>query len=309
VKRLDAPRAVGAGAALVIAVNAFVLGASWWNRSGEPRARLDLTERELAMPLSRDRDDTGLVLTLALADRPPAEVARTALFARHPVPPLSQAWLDAAKLRGLGFDLGALEAAARDPLRSGEGEARSVRRALVVLEYDGDAWREWLAAREAEVAKLREDAAHAVKDRATLAEAEALLAIDRTSRSRLMPVDAGVDPDALRGRYPDRGRYAVVPALVVARASVTEGGVATSSGFIDRLAVERVTVPRRWLATLEPFIPKASETDLDRRLREDAAASRWPPVAPPRYRATVLYGRGLDPWLADVAPVAHPPSP
>lgn len=301
-KRLEAPVAVLSGAALVLLASVAVLGGAWWNRAGEPESRLEVSERELPLPLWRDTDDTGLVLTLALADRPPAAVARTAWSRRYTLPPFEHAWLDAAKLGELGFDLGAIEAAPRNEHSNGDAALAPTRSAFVVLEYEGASWHAWLAKREGEVAALREKVEGGLEDRGKLSDAEALLAIDRTSRSRLMPVDAGLDPSALRARYPDRSRCAVVPAFVGVRARIAEGSTARFRGTIERLAVERITVPTDLLPPLDPFVPQATADEVERRAREDAAASRWPAPAVPRYQATLAYGRRLDPWLVDIAP-------
>lgn len=303
-KRFDAPLAVGLGAAIVLATNVFILGAAWWNRSGEPESRLVVTERELEMPLWRDKDETGLILALTLADRPPAAVFRTTRFRNDRVPPFELPWFDSAKLAALGFDLRAMESAARNERPEDDLAGVPARRAFVVLEYDGDAWRAWLASREAAVAETRDRVERGVEDRGKLSDAEALLALDRASRSRLVPVDAGLDASALRTKYADRSRYAVVPGFIGARATVPEGGTAAIRGTIERVAVERISVPRQLLPQLVPFVPQGTENDVNRRAREDAAAARWPAPAAPRYRATVAYGRGLDPWLVDVAPVS-----
>ncbi len=301
-KHLDAPRAVAFGAALVLAVNAWVLRAAAWNRSGEPDARLVLTERELAMPLERDPEDTGLVLSVVVADRAPERVERLARVGDRRLPPLRHPWLDAGKLRELGFDPSALEARAREDGEHPAGTARETRAAFVALEYDGEAWRAWLRGREEEVAALRAAVERGEAERGTLTDAEALLSLDRTERSRLMPVDAGLDAGALRSRHADRGRYAVVPAYVEARASRNAQGAVELLGRVDRLAVGGLAVPRRWIAVLAPFLPKPVTDDHRRLLREEAAAKRWPQAVPPRYRATVCWGRALDPWLAEITP-------
>jgi hypothetical protein len=301
-RRFDAPLAVLLGAAVVLAANLAVLGTAGWNRSGDPESRLELTERELALPLWRDRDDSGLVLTLVLGDRPPAAVARAAWFRNERLVPFEHGWLNAAKLGELGFDLRAIEAAARNAPPGGGEVLASPRSAFLVLEYDGDVWRSWLAARQAAVAALRGQVELGLEDRGKLSAAEALLAIDSTSRSRLMPVDAALDPVPLRARYPDRSRHAVVPGFIAVRASVAEGSTVAFRGTIERVAVDGITVPRRLLPLLEPLVPTGTESEVDRLAREDAAASRWPEPSPPRYRATVAYGRHLDPWLVDVAP-------
>jgi hypothetical protein len=294
-KRFDAPRAAALGALVVLAVNGYVLGVARWNRSGEPTSRIRLTERELAMPLGREKDDSGLFLTLALADRPPAPVARARWLTNRKPPPYRHAWLDEAKLGALGFDLERLRAEARDSSSTHDRFAIAVRAAYLALEYDGPAWRAWIESREAEVAALR-----ASGDGGHLSEAEALLANDETSRSRLMPVDAARDAALLRARHPDRSTVVVAAGFVSARATVDESGSVAIHGEVERLAVPMISVPLDSLRALEPFAPKVSEAEAERRLRDDALASRLPAPVAPRYAATLAYGRGFEPWIEGV---------
>jgi len=184
-----------------------ILGEAAWNRSGEATATLELTERELAMPLYREKDDTGSCSRSSRrTGRLPRSCSRASSAARSFVgsgtsgsTPRSSASSDSIPRDG----------GRRSSDAHGHGPAAGSlpRVAFVVVENGGDAWRAWLAAREDEVEALRARVGQGLESPEKLAEAEALLAIDRTSRSRLMPVDAGLDPDA-SGAVPDRSRHA-----------------------------------------------------------------------------------------------------
>ena len=76
-------------AAVVIFFNLATLAAVWVNRSGEPEAVLQLTERELSLP-PREAENTALALQLEWVD--------TELLRPGP------GWFDKRKLEEIGFD-------------------------------------------------------------------------------------------------------------------------------------------------------------------------------------------------------------
>ena len=90
------------GLALLVLTNAVALGGVAYNRSGEPDAVLKLGERELSPPyVWNDKgENSGLSLKLQWRGTPPAARLRgkAAYWSdRNP------AWLDARKMRELGF--------------------------------------------------------------------------------------------------------------------------------------------------------------------------------------------------------------
>lgn len=307
-RRLDAPLTLVVGAALVLVANTAMLAVAAWNRSGVPEASLDLTEREVTMPLWREPDDSSLSLSLTLGDRAPAAARRIASIRDQRLASIEMPWFDAAKLRALGFDLAAIEATVRESPGLAPFGAGVVRRAFVVLEYDGPSWRAFVDAREAEVAALRARLAQGNGDGATLAGEEALLALDRTSRSRLVPIDAGRSAAALRVAHPDRARCAVVPADFGVRVEFVDGRV-DFFGRVEAVSAASIGVPRTLRAALDPFGATAKAEDVLRKAREDAASARWPPADEPRYRATLNWGRNFDPWISDAGPLRAKPAP
>lgn len=252
--------------ALVLVVNAAVLAGVVWNRSVEPAAVLELTERELALPYGRwaGRESTGVALSIRRAAQ-------------------DHEWLDRDKLAELGFDIGRYE---RQP-RSGWRPAQ--RRVHVVLEYDGPAFDELLAEHEARLESSRQDLETGKINRRQVEAAEAALERLRVAESRLIVVDAARAPEVLRERYPDRRRYAIVQALVrmhaVSRPDDTEQP--QLRGRVDALLPGRVYVPRRFHSPLR-------EASDERRNAYDA---------PPRYRVVLNFGRRAEPWVAGVEPI------
>ncbi len=292
-KRLASPASVAAACALIIVTNLVILGAAGWNRRGEPRAELPLTERELVMPTVRQDEGSGLELSLLLTHEPPGVVRRTARWKRYELPSVDYGWLDRSKLVELGFRIDL------DPTHPDAAEHYSdvmPRRAYVVLEYDGEAWNRWISGREEQVRMLRREVEEGTAEPKVLADAEAVLAVDRMMRSRLFPVDAGVDAAALQRRYSDRGRHAVVAGLLRFKIVQPENGVPTLSGDVLGLVVSRLHVPRKLRRHLEAFLPEETWEEVEARERR-AAESGWPSPTPPRYRANLAVGRRNEPWL------------
>ncbi len=268
-----------AGCALIVIVNAVILGAASRNRRGDHLAELTLTERELAVPEFREDESSGLFLTLKFASEPPPAVQRTAWRNRADLPSVDYPWLDRSKLEALGFRLGT------EP-------GVSQRTAFVALEFDGDSWTRWLAVREDRLRK-----------RVPQDEAEALLALDRMMRSRLVPVDAGRDAETLRRRFPDRAHYLIVPALVRAVQGGADAGDPSWRGQIAEVLVTNLHVPRELAPALKTFLPKETEAEAQKRERRERQLS-WPVPTPPRYRAVVAFGSRNEPWLVSVSEIA-----
>ena len=154
----------------VLITVAALVGLSGWNRSAAPRQVIELTEREIVLPFGYEdglRDGTPLQLHLAV------EYRYEPLDARN--------WIPEDRLRALGFSL-------EVPISSADAAA-SYRRmppriGWVVFEYDGPAFQDIERRRVLEREKL--------KDQPYRGQPEP---------SRLVPVDAGPDFDALQARY------------------------------------------------------------------------------------------------------------
>ena len=295
-KRLASPTSVMAACGLIVVTNLAILAAAGWNRRGVPEAELSLTEREFAMPAARQDEGTGLALSLVMTHEPPGVVRRTARWKRYELPSVNYDWLDRAKLLELGFRIDL------DPTHPNAAEYYShamARGAYFVVEYDGEAWDRWIGGREERVRKLRRDVDEGTAEPRALTDAEVMLSFDRTMRSRLFPVDAGVDADALQRRYGDRRRYAVFAGPLRPKVVQPESGDPTLSGDVLGLAVSPVYVPREFRRHLEAFLSEESWEEIEAR-EQRAAESGWPVPTPPRYRATLAIGRRHEPWLLRV---------
>lgn len=295
-KWLASKTAVAAGCAVILIVNVALLGAAAWNRQGEPRAALTLTERELALLTDMQEEKSGLVLSIRLASQVPEVVQRAGWRKRYEFPSFEHLWLDRDKLRELGF---AVDLDPTDPAADAYYTRARKRRAYVVLEFEGDAWDRWLAEQEKQLDELRREVAKGAAEAGALADAEALLSLDRAMRSRLVSVDVGTDAEALRRRYPDRRRYAMVEGLVRPELVRRQDEAPFLTGVVRGPLVRQVNVPLRLRRPLEPFVPTETRREREAREREEAETG-WPSPSPPRYRAVVAFGRRHEPWLVSV---------
>ena len=232
-----------AAAAVVIASNAAALIGVALNRSAVTQ-QIDLTERELTVDKLSD-DNSGVSLHLRWVNA----------FA-----PDGSGWLGANKLAELGFDV---LTPVTDP--SAETKYRDVlpRDAFVVLELGGPSWEAWVSSQE---------------ERAQRANIALGGSSPRTG-TRLIAVDAGRDPAALRRRYPDQARYLIVPAIIRlsphwkldpnTRRSTPD----SLSGYIQQVTPGEIHLP----------LPYASAIS--------GAKSN-------KYVVTLRYGNRYEPWIA-----------
>ncbi len=281
---------------LIVLTNAALLTAAGRNRRAPRTAELTLTERELTLPEARLDEGTGLALSLTMTHQPPGALRRAARWKRHDLDPVDYDWLGRAKLVELGF---------RIDLDPGHPDAADhyshaiPRRVYLVLEHDGEAWGRWIAEREEQVRRLRGEAADGAADPLSLADAEAVLAADRTMRSRLYPVDAGLDADALRRRYGDDPRHAIFAGIVRPKIRRRQNEAPVLTGEIFGLEVGRVHVSHMLRPSLADLLPKDTWRQVESRERREAE-NGWPTPVPARYRAVIAVGRRHEPWLVGV---------
>jgi hypothetical protein len=261
-----------AATGLVILSNLIALSGVGLNRVGEPDASLELTERELPIGYRTD-EDSGVWLRLSWSG------GDTDPFTHG----TQLDWLDPGKLEELGFDCSL-------PLSAGTAELhydkQLPREAYAVLEQEGGAWEAWLAERQKELDEAVAKVERGEESEDWLATRREELERRERSASRLFAVDAGVDPAALRRRYPDRGHYAIVPAVFELRADATE-----ISGVISRVLVDRIHVSRGQVGSLDGMGP----------------ASDGGETEGPRYTVSLRFGRRHEPWIESLDPRAPEP--
>jgi hypothetical protein len=103
----------------------------------------------------------------------------------------------------------------------------------------------------------------------------------RRHASRLFVIDAGLDADALRRRYPDRSRHLIVRGSV-RPAERGQDGDHHLAGHVSQIAIAQVNVPFALRPVLEP-------------LRN--ASRPAPDQQTPRYEVQLAIGQRLEPWI------------
>lgn len=272
-----------AGVGLILAANAVALGGAAFNRSGDPECTLRLTERELRVVGGPDLDRENSAMSLRLRWRTlgqragPADDFPDGRYAWGGAPK----WLDAAKLAELGFGT------ARKRVRGGrEHDAIPAKEVFLVLELDGPAY-------QAALERARQDnqRAKAAQAGARDPEGESKRAAQRLRReestsSRLFVIDAGLDAGALRARYPDRARHAIVRGQVRPYWDTRADATGALVGHVVGPSVGEIHVPLEF----QPSLASAGER-----------ASQGEDAQQPRREITVAFGRRLEPWITAVA--------
>jgi hypothetical protein len=233
-------------AAVVLAANAWALIAAWRNRSDSRGGTVELTERELHLG-EMPWESTATLLELnwdVLSDVP-----------KEGGPP---AWLDAAKLAELGFDC---TVPVDGPNAKEHYASMPPAAVFVVLEYEGQAWRQ---ARP-----------------------------DRPRKTRLFAVDAGRDAGVLRDRHPDAKRHVITRGVV--RLSYQEQSIPDGTrlatprlqGWIQTVLPNQIFVPQPYSRALEEF-------------RHRGPPMPEPEEGEPRFAVTVSWGADYEPWVRGV---------
>lgn len=280
---------LASAAALIVLVNAIVLGGVAWNRGGEPESQVVLGQRELGRPwggISR-KENSGLALRIEwrLLPAPDDFDAEPLAFGAGGIP----AWLDAARLAEFGLEAGDLN----DPLARRRFESQGEREVLVVLELAGPAWQEAVA--RARGKAERETALRAANpDKKEFVEREKRareqLEREETEASRLFAIDIGRDAAALRERHPDRAKTMILRARLLPRV-LTRAKKPIAAGYLTGLQTAEVNVPHalraRYLAAEDAARGKP------------ALASHGKTI---RFTAKVAVGRRLEPWIEDLQP-------
>jgi hypothetical protein len=266
-----------AGVALILLTNLVALAGVAYNRSGAPEAILVLTQRELHPPYAWGfaGENSGVALSLQWRtlgmDGNPYET-QMPYFSIGGEPE----WLDQAKLSALGFDVSW-------PLDTGESyrhyDRMLPREVLLVLELNGPAYQQALARTRKYAAQAQAlfDAGPKSKEFERRAQtAREQLNREEQDNSRLFVIDAGTDLLALRTRYPDNKRYAIVRGQVRPRLVLRQKQT-WLSGYISDLSAGHINVPLDYHAL---FGTAGRE-------RGDGA----------RYTISVAFGKRLEPWI------------
>ncbi|HZM69492.1 MAG TPA: DUF4824 family protein [Candidatus Cryosericum sp.] len=282
---------------LVVVVDAIVLAGVAWNRRGAPESSLVLTERELPIGFI-DKEDTGLWLRLDLA----GSSYRWLGAVDENLPE----WSSPERLERLGFDVSVPVA---DPKAEVFYSKALPLQHYAVLEYEGDSWRRWLAAKERAIEDLRRKVERGEERPTEVQDARDRLEYARVRESRLFLIDVDRDPAELRRRYPDRSRHIVAGAIVGLalrkpwNPQTKKEGDPVLEAYVSELLVDEIHVPR----SLRPHLDAVRRQDQARQeaLRRGDEVAREEQDSPrgPRYSVTLSYGRRHEPWVTDVRPL------
>lgn len=258
------------GLSLIVVVNLIVLIGVAYNRSGVPEGLLRLTERELTVPYSWafQKENSGLSLKLLWRVRDEESEGRYFSFGGG-----RATWLDESKLKQLGIEPPSPSATESQRRRYDKLGAKEV---FLVLELDGPTY-------QAVLKRARELAQQPQTDESRgKAEWRArLLRQEESESSRLFVVDAGIDAEALRAKYSDRARYAVVRGRIGAPRSARGQN---RFGTVEGVAVDSVNVPLELRSVFEGVTTRGYYPSADAH-------------PGPKFEALVAFGKRLEPYL------------
>jgi hypothetical protein len=267
------------GFILIAATNILVLGGVFLNRSGEPDSRVLLTERELPVYQWGWKENSGISLNLAWRVLDANDEAD--YFGPWGMP----SWLDAAKLKALGFDIDRIAGRER---HQDHYKAPIPKEVFIVLEYGGKPFDTALGRLEAAVEKQKASLAKQPDDaqkRRVINSAERRLNRERVAGSRLFAVDAGLDPHTLREAYPDRSRFIITRGIVTVGFRY-RGKKKRIYGRIKKISIDRIHVPLKFKKQLQAILK--------------SGLHRFHSDAPPRYTVELAYGSRREPWIVAV---------
>jgi len=276
-------RTLIAGVGLILIANAVALIGAGYNRSAPPESVLRLTQREVHPSYrSWSKDNSGIALNVQW--RLPTR-SRT-----DPDEPMvgygpyggSATWLDQASCASsastsrnrstVSEDVASMPASCPKRCSSfSSWMGLPIRAALRTV-------REYAARQEA----LRAADPGKKEPESRARRGRDLLQQEEETNSRLFVVDAGLDAAALRAKYPDRSRYAIVHGFVRPNLAWDDQN-STVTGFVSVLNIDEINVPNR-------FRPLFT----DGRDQYDAPL-------PSRYEVTIAFGKRLEPWIAEVS--------
>ncbi|MEJ2632541.1 MAG: DUF4824 family protein [Acidihalobacter sp.] len=254
--------------AFVLLANVVVLAGVAYNRSGAPTSELQLTAREVYIAHSYyglGRENSGVSLYLRW---------------HRPEGP-GQSVLNEQKLLTIGFHKPRAYVDRRGWRHSMVSRTRE---AYLVLEYGGTAWQRLLETRRT---KLDEEL-KTVKSETRRQRLQTSFERFAKTASRLVLVDVGNAPGALRARYPDRRRYLIAKARITAYQIYRRNGSGAPQpalrGSVSRLLPGTISVPH-------------TDTAAILALNSQRYSSHHGTPVP---TVTLAYGQRYEPWIVGV---------
>jgi hypothetical protein len=285
--------------ALLVLINIMVFANVLRNRSGEPDAVVELTQRELpfnSYQVANRKENTGVSLRVSWNQYP-----YYGKYFRGQNGSTQFDWFDKTKLEEIGFDC-------TEPLTDTDAAMHYgkllPRKAYVVLEYEGKTWDERIDRERLSLSEVAERVKKGTAADKDLKEAGEEYERVLNTQSRLFAVDAGKDPAKLRLRYPDRSHFIIMAAKVRLHYKLPYGNetakkdMAKLEGSVEEILVNEIHVPKPMSTVLEKIVSTTGHH----------VSSVYPYAGVnkggPAYRVTLHYGNRYEPWVDGVKPIA-----
>lgn len=272
--------------ALLVLTNIIVLAGVAYNRSGDTETSILLTERELSLPYRSysNKENSGLALRInwnIIPGNTSESNYRSYYLSNYSNP----VWLTEDKQKELGVDVDYIK---RDrAYKDYKYEKINIEEIIVVLEYDGESFKTFLKEAEDDIKKFRKNVKKNINNKdlkKKLNNKEISLEELKTSKSRLIAIDAGRDLQILRAKYKGSNKYLMLRGelrpywhkeKLVAR--------------INQIFISRVHVSLPYSNEINE-ITKREETNNRYKSREEK----------PRYQVELKQGKRLEPWVGGV---------
>jgi hypothetical protein len=279
--------------ALIVLTNIVVLAGVAYNLSGEPDATVQLTERELHLQKSwdiTDKEDTGVYLTLKW---------NMLGYYKYGWEHRKDTWLNQQKLDELGFNT---DFPLEDKKANRYYSRQLPRQAYVILEFNGDAYQDWLKEARQRIEEIRQEVLEEKKEKKKKNLENDIRNIEKemVTQSHLFTIDGGLDPKELRKQYPDRSKYIITSAVFdismhyIPRKKDPPKSPKKPylSGWVRAISIPQIHVTSDYRSFFISDIKTHTKTYLPR----DKPLSNLEP----RYQVTLNYGQRYEPWIADV---------
>ena len=272
-----------AGLAIIVVTNVVALGGVAYNRSGEPDAIVELTERELSLPYRYgiNNEDTGLGLRINCRIEESGQGYSYGNNSCRGNP----AWLNSEKLLELGFEP---QPKPKKIEKRMAFDKPLPRKAFIVLEYNGPAYQRTLIKaeqdRNEQLLQLSENT-DTEKYEKRVKHIKDKLENEHHHNSRLFAIDAGLDKIALRNKYPDTSQYIIMQALIKPTGKFYQSG-GEWTGTITQLLASTINISLEHRAVFEPLEVKQPRYNQNKQV--------------PRYKVRVAFGKRAEPWVMAV---------
>jgi len=262
---------------LLAAANGLLLSGVAENQTQPPISQLWLSERELPEVKWLALENSGVGLQLQWRNLGRKD---------NTVDDASPSWLSGKKLEELGFVFA-------DGLTLGDRRAKPAldHEVFLVLEYNGPAYHEAVRRAERALVQIEEDLRNNPGENSGPSirfQAKKRIRSEKTERSRLFVIDAGLDAVHMQQLYGDPGRY-IITRGIVGLTYQQENGRLWARGRIRGLRPAKLHLPLEHKKQLDRILQGKSR---------DAIKSKQP-----RYEVEVVYGKRAEPWIASIQPL------